>query len=146
MTINTMQTYDDSSSGKIGNALHDAEIIAVSVNRISAIARLDFRLEDATFCTVELHGLKAFRCEDLALQNVVSRVLQSIEEQISSTDLDCWTNWVTSLSDASSWLNEQRKQEWLSDLAIGKINLVVFEPSAGATLAMICERLFLTKQ
>jgi hypothetical protein len=126
---------------KITNSLHDAEIITVSIDRVSAIARLDFRLEDGTSCAVELDGVKAFRSEDLILQNVVSRVIQSAEGQISPTDLDRWTNWVTSLSDASSWLDGQRKQDWLRELLAGKMNLVIFEPSAGATVAVICERL-----
>lgn len=131
---------DNSSAKRIASVLHDAEIITVSVNRFDSTGRLDLRLESGTFCTVELHGLKAFRCEDLVLQNVVNRVLQSVEMQISSIDCEHWLNWVTSVSDASSWLDEKRKQTWLSDLAAGKINLIVFEPSAGATLTAICER------
>jgi hypothetical protein len=131
---------DDSSAKSITDVLHDAEIIAVSVNRFDSIGRVDLRLENGTFHTVELHGLKAFRCEDLVLQNVVNRVLQSVEMQISSADCEHWIKWVTSVSDASSWLDEKRKKTWLIDLAVGKINLIVFEPSAGATLTMICER------
>jgi hypothetical protein len=126
---------------KITNSLHDAEIIAISLNRDIAIARLDFRMEDRTSCGIEFVGIRAFRSEDLILQNVVSRVLQSTEGQISPTDLARWINWATSLSDASSWLNEQKKQDWLRELTAGQLNLVIFEPSAGATVVVICERL-----
>ncbi len=134
--------------GSIGNdamRLHDAEMISVSVDRTDATARLNFRREDSTSCEIELRGVKAFRCEDMAMQNVVNRVLQSAEGQISTTEINSWTNWATSLSDASSWLDGKRKQEWLADLSAKKINLIVFEPSAGATVAVVCERLTVSK-
>ena len=58
--------------------LHDAEVIAVAVDRLSGVARLDVRQEGGVLRSVELHGVKAFRSEDLTLQNVVSRILRSL--------------------------------------------------------------------
>lgn len=145
MTNSLIQACNDISTEIITDVLHDAELITVSVNRLSATVHLDFCLEDGTFRAIKLQGLKAFRCEDLVLQNVINSVLQSIKGQIPFTNYERWINWVTSLADSSAWLNEQRKQEWLNDLSGGKINLIVFEPSAGATLAVICEQLFFYK-
>lgn len=132
------KTDIDDSTEKTKENLHDAELVVVSIDRVNAVVRLAFRLENASHYTLELQALKAFRCEDLSLQNVVSRVLQSVDEQLSSAELDYWINWVTSLSDASSWLSEQQKRDWLRDIGEKIINLIVFEPSAGATLAVIC--------
>jgi len=124
--------------------MHDAELTAVGVDRVNLIARLDFRLEDGALHTAALRGLKAFRCEDLTLQNVVSRVLQSSQGALSSEELDYWVTWVTSLSDASSWLSEQGKQDWLNACASGALDVIVFEPSAGAQVAAVCEEFVLT--
>lgn len=123
-----------------GLPLHDAELITVAVDRTNSIARLSFRQEDGALDTVELLGVKAFRCEDLTLQNVVSRVLLSSQKNISPDGIVHWITWATSLSDAASWLNEQRKQDWLNDCAGGTLELVVFEPSAGAQIAAVCDQ------
>lgn len=67
--------------------LHDAEVIAVAIDRLSGIARLDLRQEDGVPRSVELHGVKAFRSVDLTLQNVISRVLRSSTGQLSGEAL-----------------------------------------------------------
>lgn len=124
--------------------LHDAEIVAVSVDRLSGRARLEFRQEDGSLRSVELYGLRAFRSEDLTLQNVVSRVLRSSRGQLSGESLEHWLRWVTSLSDTDSWLSDERKREWRDACAQGRLELVVLEPSAGAQIAALCERLALS--
>lgn len=128
-------------------SLHDAELVAVAVDRHKAVACLDFCLEDRSRHVVELRGLKSFRCEDLTLQNVVNRVLRSSSKEFSAEYLAYWTIWSTSLSDSVSWLSEQRRQEWIDAYASGALELVVLEPSAGAQLAAVCEKLvLLTRQ
>lgn len=126
------------------SSFHDEELMTVSVDRTRSIARLEFRLEDGALRTAELHGLKAFRGEDLTLQNVVSRVLQSSQKEISTAGLEHWITWVTSLSDADSWLNEKRKHEWFDSCVSGSLDLVVFEPSAGAQFVAVCEKIILS--
>jgi hypothetical protein len=123
--------------------LHDAEVIAIAVDRLSGIARLNLRQEDGVLRAVDFYGLKAFRSEDVTLQNVVSRVLQSSTGQFSEDVLERWLVWVTSLSDAKSWLSEERKREWHAACGTGRLELVVFEPSVGAQIAVLCERLVL---
>lgn len=124
--------------------LHDAEIIAVAVDPLNGRARLDFRLENGLLRSAEFQGLKAFRSEDLTLQNVVSRVLRSSKGQISRQGMEHWLQWVTSLSDADSWLGDERKREWLTACEDGTLELLVIEPSAGAQIAALCERLVLS--
>jgi hypothetical protein len=123
-----------------GISLHDGELVNLSIDRSSSIARLSFRLESGQLHTAELIGLKAFRCADLTVQNVVSRVLRSSDKALTVEGLNYWLDWVTSLSDAPSWLSDVRKQEWLNQLNQGGLDLVVFEPSAGAEVAGVCER------
>ncbi len=79
---------------------HDAEILVVAIDRESARAQLKCRLEDGQIRSVRFEGLKAFRSEDLTLQNVVSRVLRSSRAQISRDGVEYWLQWATSLSDA----------------------------------------------
>ncbi len=124
--------------------LHDAEVIAVAVDRLSGVARLSLRQEDGVLRSIELHGLKAFRSESLTLQNVVSRVLRSSAGHLSGEALEHWLRWVTSLSDADSWLSDERRREWRAACEAGSLELVVIEPSAGAEIAGLCERLVLS--
>ena len=121
------------------NNLHDAEIIGLSVERRIQYARLDFRLDDGASRSVELKGLRAFRCEDLTIQNVVSRLIVSDQANISREDMTYWIDWVTSFSDTGSWLNGQHKVEWLTACENGTLKLVLVEPSAGAQIAAVCE-------
>jgi hypothetical protein len=123
--------------------LHDAEVVAVAVDRLSGVARLDLRQEDGVLRSVELHGVKAFRSEDLTLQNVISRILRSSTGQLAGEALERWLDWVTSLSDAGSWLSEARKAEWRAACEAGNLEIVVVEPSAGVQVAVLCERVVL---
>jgi len=126
--------------GQENLGLHDAEVIAVAVDRLSGIARLDLRQEDGVLRCVELQGLKAFRSEDLTLQNVISRVMRASTDQLSEKELERWLVWMTSLSDASSWLSAERMHEWRAACEAGSLELIVVEPSAGAQIAALCER------
>jgi hypothetical protein len=122
-----------------GLGLHDAELYAVSVDRIAATARLDFRDASGLPRSMALHGLKALRCEDLAMQSVVSRLLRSSTGEIRGEGLTYWLSWATSRSDSDSWLSEQRRHEWSSACEKGRLELLVFEPSAGAQIAAVCD-------
>jgi hypothetical protein len=121
-------------------SLHDAELTNLSIDKTNSIVRMNFALENGDVWIAELSGVKAFRSMDLTLQNVVSRLLRSSRNEISSVNINYWLDWVTSLSDASSWLSDSRKQEWLNDLKSGHIELIVLEPSTGSEVAAICEK------
>jgi hypothetical protein len=124
--------------------LHDAELIEVSIDRINERVHLNFRLESGELRCAEIEGVKAFRSEDLTLQNIVSRVLRASRGEIAREDLDRWLTWVTSLSDASSRLSNQCRSEWTDACEAGTLELVVFEPSAGAQIVIVCQRLEVT--
>jgi hypothetical protein len=123
--------------------LHDAELIGVEIDRTNDRARLTLQLESGQTRLVELSGLKALRSEDVTLQNVVSRLLRSSRGEIAGEHLDRWLSWATSLSDARSWLSDERRGEWLAACASGDLELIVLEPSAGAQIAAVCERVSL---
>jgi hypothetical protein len=119
--------------------LHDAELIEVNVDGSAKRVRLRFQTGSEGEAHMELQGVLAFRCEDLTLQNVVSRVLQSSKGHFTPESLQRWVQWVTSLSDCDSWLREDRKQAWNDAFQERQFDLVVIEPSAGAQLAVVCQ-------
>ena len=138
--VEKMSTVDLSS---LGVRLHDAEISAIRMDRENSMCRLDFLHVDGIRSFVELSGVRAYRVQDYVVQNVVSRVLRSGAKDFSVDDLRYWVAWVTSLSDAPSWLKPDRLDEWLTAIKTGRFELVVFEPSAGAQIAAIFERMTL---
>lgn len=132
-------TISDVSSREV--SLHDAEIVSVSMDRGTSVYRFGLSRVAGRCCAVELFGVRAFRAKDFVLQNVVSRMLRSSVEQFSSEAIEYWVTWVTGFSDTDSWLKPDSKHRWLASLNEGKVELVVFEPSLGAQIAAICERL-----
>lgn len=119
--------------------LHDAEIISIAIDHSNKLAKLGLRKQDGTLHFIELYGVKAFRSEDLTLQNVVNRILQSSKDKFSPEELERWLQWVTSLSDAGSWLSEERRLDWRTACEAGRLDLVIVEPSAGVQVAALCE-------
>jgi hypothetical protein len=116
---------------------HDAEIVSIEIDRNACLCRIGLAHEDGRRSRCEMIGVIAFRVEDLGLQNVVSRIVMRLED-FSKDALTRHLEWVTSLSDAHSWLKPQRKDEWLLALHEGRLEIVVFEPSAGAQIVIVC--------
>ncbi|WP_051743601.1 hypothetical protein [Paraburkholderia fungorum] len=122
-------------------SLHDAEIVSIGMDRGTSVYRIGLSRVTGQLCTVELFGVKAFRAEDFVLQNVVSRVLRSTARQFSTEEIDYWVTWATSFSDTDSWLKPDSKHHWLAGFNDGRLELVLFEPSIGAQIAVVCDRL-----
>ena len=120
---------------------HDSEIVSISMDRLTSVCRVSLRDVGAQQNVVDLFGVKAFRAEDFVLQNVVSRMLRSTAKDFSTDEIDYWVTWATSFSDSASWLKPDRKHRWLASLSENAPELVVFEPSIGAQIAVVCERL-----
>lgn len=118
---------------------HDAEIISINIDRENSVCRLGLACVDEKRISLELFGVIAFRVEDFGLQNVVSRILRSTSKDFSEDESNYWLEWVTGLSDASSWLKPEKKREWLDALNDERLELIVFEPSAGAQIVAVCE-------
>ncbi|MHA6844629.1 hypothetical protein [Ralstonia syzygii] len=125
-------------------SLHDAELTQLSIDRDNWSVCLGFRLENGVRRTVQLDGVVAIRGEDLILQNVVSRVLRSTRGDLSKDTIDRLLTWVTSLSDAHSWLTDEHKGELLAECENGTLELVVFEPSAGTEIVAVCKSFVVT--
>ncbi|RKF30685.1 hypothetical protein BCY88_13645 [Paraburkholderia fungorum] len=124
-------------------SLHDAEIVSISMDRGTSVCRIGLSRVTGQLCTVELFGVKAFRADDFVLQNVVSRVLRSTARQFSTEESDYWVTWATSFSDTDSWLKPDSKHHWLADVHDGRLELVLFEPSIGTQIAVVCDRLII---
>jgi hypothetical protein len=122
-------------------SLHDAEIVSISMDRNTSVCRIGLSRVAGQCRTVELIGVKAFRAEDFVLQNVVNRMLRSTAKQFSTEAIDYWMTWATSFSDTDSWLKPDSKHHWLAAFNEGRLELVVLEPSIGAQIAVVCERL-----
>lgn len=120
--------------------LHDAELVEFAIDQANARLTLHFKLEEGTLRQVSIQGLKAFRGADFTLQNIVSRVLRASQGEIACKDQDRWLTWVTSLSDTTSRLSSQCRSEWIDAFAAGTLEMVVFEPSAGAQIVVVCDR------
>lgn len=112
----------------------------MAVDRLNRQVILNFRLESGALVSAQMEGVIAFRSEDLVLQNVVNRILQSSEKVLSRDELSEWLTWVTSMSDAKSWLTDLRKDELIEGCEVGSLDLVVLEPSAGAQMAALCRK------
>ena len=119
---------------------HDAEIVSIDMDRENSACRLGLAHEAEKRSSFELFEIVAFRVEDFGLQNIVSRILRATARDLSEDDLNHWLEWVTSLSDAPSWLRPERKREWLQSLSDGRLEMIVLEPSAGAQIVAVCGR------
>lgn len=119
--------------------LHDAELHALSIDRQAWSVSLCLHSEEGVSYTLIFQRVVAVRCTDLLLQNVVSRVLSSKVTAFDAEQLSFWVDWVTSQSDAPSWLDTQHRNELVAACQSGSQELLVFEPSCGAQIALICE-------
>lgn len=117
---------------------HDAELKEVHLDSKNCTVCLNFLSSDNRRFDVQIDGVRSFRCGDLSMQNVVSRVLRASLVDFSADDLEYWVEWSTSLSDTDSWLKSDHKKVWLEQLQNRELEMVVFEPSAGAEIALVC--------
>jgi hypothetical protein len=117
---------------------HDAELVHIDIDRILETVSMTFVEVSGGTRALHLDGVVAFRCEDMTIQNVVSRVLQYSLAHFTDAEADHWMSWATSLSDAGPWLLDSRRREWMADLKERRLELLVVEPSAGAQIAAVC--------
>lgn len=119
--------------------LHDAELSNLAIDKLNATIEISFIMGNNKNCKVVLRGVKSFRSHDIVIQNVLSRLLISSDDEFSESETSKWIEWSTSLSDAGTWLTEKQLAEWSQSCNDRTLNLVVFEPSAGAEIASVCE-------
>lgn len=86
-------------------------------------------------------GIRAFRASDFGLQNVVSRALLSTSHRFSTNEIRDYVQWAHSQHDYKASLVDQNVAE--IDAAISRDELVLFviEPSVGAEIVVLCEKI-----
>lgn len=123
------------------NTMHDAEIVAVAIDRKNGQVRLHICHENGAASDLVFRGVLAFRVEDMGIQNVISRVLRSARDDLESVDLERWLAWVTSLSDSRSWLKDAVRIDWLDAIRSGRLEATIIEPSMGAQIGVVCSQI-----
>jgi hypothetical protein len=120
---------------------HDAEIRSISTDRLAATCRLEFLHVDGGHSVMALSSVHVCRVQDFVLQNVVSRILRSSAQDFSAEGIRYWLTWASSLTDAGSWMKADRLEAWVAAIQRGETELMVFEPSAGAEIAVLFDQL-----
>ncbi len=120
--------------------IQDFEVTAVSVDRPAAQVEIQLRAPIGTRHVLTLSGVKAFRVEDLVMQNEVGEALFGTKRRLDDATVSRWITWATSLSDSRSWLYDDKRVEWVNSCLAGNLELVVLIPAAGAQIAAVCER------
>lgn len=121
--------------------LHDAELKRIDIDAKSQIIQLEFCLENGRRKILKITGVRAFRAEDLIMQNIISRILLHSHGDIGEDGLGFYIDWVAALSDCKTWFDEQTKSGWQEQIRANSLELIVFEPSAGAQIVIICKKI-----
>jgi len=126
--------------------IQDFEVTTIQVDRPTALVTIGLRAPEGSQHTLTFSGVKAFRVEDLVMQNEVGQVLRSGSSgRIDDAEIRRWIIWATSLSDTRSWLYEDKRTQWVQLCISGELELVVLLPSVGAQIAAVCEHVTLAE-
>jgi hypothetical protein len=128
-------------SGEIVMNYHDAEIFGVTKGDAPGDLIFAMKLEDGTKKTLTFGGCEMFRIVDFTSQNIVSRIALFNGESADESILVEKLRWVSSLCDASSYLNEDGMQSIIRRIRENKLTLVIVEPSAGAEIVVLCRNI-----
>jgi hypothetical protein len=124
---------------QIFDEFHDAELVAIEIDRHAKSLMLRFASGSSATKTIGLSGVSHFRAVDLITQNVVSRIIVSSLDKLSSEDSRRWIGWVTSLSDNASFATDQQILDIEQRISQGELTLLVIEPSWGAEIVIIAK-------
>lgn len=116
---------------------HDAALNSIELGTVPGDLLLCFRLEDGRNRKLTLHGCEMFRVTDFVLQNVVSRLIVVRGKTINATDVSNRLKWVSSLSDASSFLTSESLRSIAGKIEDAELTLLILEPSCGAELIVL---------
>jgi hypothetical protein len=121
------------------NEFHDAELIAIELDRQAKLMALRFILPNRHIKIIRLEGVSHLRANDIVSQNVVSRVLVSSNNKFSADEISHWTKWVTTLTDTSSFATEDQLAMIQEQISQSQYFLLVLEPSWGAEIVVIAK-------
>jgi Tfp pilus assembly ATPase PilU len=122
----------------VDQTFHDAELKGIDNGRVGRVVLL-FHTADHQNKSVTLSGCDFFRVNDFVSQNVVSRLLVFRGVDIEVPAVAERLRWATSLSDASSFLSEEKLSEVITKIQKSERGLLVVEPSWGAELVVLFE-------
>lgn len=121
---------------------HDAELTKIEHRPVERTLLLQFLRIGGTTGTFRFTGVVSQRVVDFAKQNVVSRLLISPVYKFPTVEVSQWMSWVDSRVDSRSpSVDPSKVSRHADDFASGRRALFVLEPSCGAELVVVCEKI-----
>lgn len=135
---------DELLTKDVARSFHDAELLSVTHDRARSELRTTFALRGDNVRAITCEGIHALRAADIIRHNVVSRVLLSSWHRFAEGELAAKVNWANSLDGTEVRLGSPSMTRYETSIASGDWNLLVIEPSYGAEIVVICDRVALT--
>lgn len=120
---------------------HDAEIAGVAWSRQHRTVLPNLERVGGDEASLLFSGVKAIRATDFGLQNVVSRILISTSHAFSLEEVRDYVQWARSQHDYRASVPDEKVVEIAAALSQGELILFVAEPSVGAEIVILCERI-----
>lgn len=126
------------------STFHDAELRHVSHKAAVELLELGFEKADGQFVLVALCGVIAFRATDMRMQNVVSRLLvHGANITFTATDLAEHVGWISRTYDGEQLSEPAAVNSLVQKVIAGERLLFVLEPSWGAEMVVLAEKIVL---
>lgn len=122
------------------SVLHDAELCLVAMDRDAGRLRLGFNMIGSAKLVLSFHGVLGYRIDNIIQQNVVSRVLLSGSCQHVDAEIPRLVRWINS-SGTDLLVSKQNLQRHIASVQSGDLRLVYVEPSWGAEIGVLAERM-----
>ena len=124
------------------STFHDAELRQVSHKAEFGLLELGFEKADGQFVVITLCRVTAFRVTDMAMQNVVSRLLvHGVNVNLAEIELADRIGWVSRTCDGEQLSEPATLNRLIERVNSGELLLFILEPSWGAELIVIAEKL-----
>lgn len=124
------------------STFHDAELRQVSHKAEFGLLELGFEKADGQFVVMSLCRVAAFRVTDMAMQNVVSRLLiHGVNIKLTENELADRIGWVSKTCDGEQLSEPSTLSMLIDKVNSGEMLLFILEPSWGAELIVIAEKL-----
>lgn len=120
---------------------HDSRLISVVHYPEEMQLDIKFQFVNEQYRTIQLYKCEIFRLHDFTSQNIVSRVMTFAGGNVDKQFIAERIRWATSLSDCSSYLQQDALKKKVEIISEGKVVLLIIEPSWGAELAALSEGL-----
>ena len=126
------------------STFHDAELRHVSHKAAVELLELGFEKADGQFVLISLCGVVAFRATDMKMQSVVSRLLvHGINITLTEADLVEHVGWISRTCDGEQLSDSKAVNTLVQKVIAGKRQLFILEPSWGAEMVVLAEKILL---